>query len=184
MRKPGFAGLLASLAFLLAPAVADTAAPTHDRSTETIDDAEVCGIPGTATIRFNIISTELGNDTFVDRGTFTFAFTADSTGKSFTTKGPGRATRQEIVDEAAGTLTLIETVSGAPELVKARNGRLLTRDAGLVVNRVRVFELDPVTGEPVDLISDTWERIAGPHPDLVSGFERFCEVLEPYLLDP
>jgi hypothetical protein len=71
-----------------------------------------------------------------------------------------------------------------PELVKVTNGPVLSRDAGLVVNRVRVFEFDPATEEVGDLISDTWEFLAGPHPDLESGFEHFCEVVEPYLLDP
>jgi hypothetical protein len=92
---------------------------------------------------------------------------------------------QAVVDEANGTITFTDTVAGVPELVKITGGRVLTRDAGLLVGRVRVFALDPVTGEPTgDALSDTWEFIAGPHPDLESGFERFCQVVEPYLLDP
>jgi hypothetical protein len=99
-------------------------------------------------------------------------------------EGRGSGTSREIVDETAGTITFIETVAGVPELVKVTNGPVLSRDAGLVVNRVRVFEFDPATEEVGDLISDTWEFLAGPHPDLESGFEHFCEVVEPYLLDP
>jgi hypothetical protein len=36
----------------------------------------------------------------------------------------------------------------------------------------------------VTTLLNTWEFLAGPHPDLESGFEHFCEVVEPYLLDP
>jgi hypothetical protein len=121
----------------------------------------------------------------VNRGDFSYVFTADATGKSITINGAGRTVTQTVVDETAGTITFTDTVAGVPELVKITGGRVLTCDAGLVVGRVRVFELDPVTGEPTgDALSDTWEFLAGPHPDLESGFDRFCHVVEPYLLDP
>jgi hypothetical protein len=186
MRKPGLTGLAAILVLVLALAPADAAAPDeHDMGTDGPFPDEVCGVTGTATVNFNVVHTELGNDTFFDRGSFKYVFTADGTGKSLTIKAAGPVLAQEIVDETAGTITFIDTVAGVPELVKITNGRVLTRDAGLVENRVRVFELDPETGEPTgDALSDTWEFLAGPHPDLESGFERFCEVVEPYLLDP
>jgi hypothetical protein len=180
--KPGLAGLAAALVLALAPASADAAAPEHDIGTDTFAD-EVCGVAGTSTIRFNNVFTDLGNNTEFIRGTFSIVFTADN-GKSITIKGAGPVTTQTIVDEAAGTITFIDTVAGVPELVKITGGRVLTRDAGLVEGRVRVFEFDPVTEEFGDLLSDTWEFLAGPHPDLESGFEHFCEVVEPYLLDP
>jgi hypothetical protein len=42
-----------------------------------------------------------------------------------------------------------------------------------------------VNGEPTgDPLSQEIGSIAGPHPDLLSGFELFCQVVEPYLLDP
>jgi hypothetical protein len=184
MRKPGLAGLAVALVLALAPAGAGAAAPTHERGTDGPFPDEVCGVPGTATVTFNNVLTDLGNDTVVSRGTFKYVFTADGTGKSITVSGSGRTTSQEVVDEAAGTFTLIETIAGAPELVRITNGPLLTRDAGLVVGRTRVFAIDPETGEPGELLSDTWTFLAGPHPDLESGFEVFCQVVEPYLLDP
>jgi hypothetical protein len=144
---------------------------------------QVCGVAGTSTVKFNTVVTHLGDDTDFIRGSFTLVFTADN-GKSITIKAAGPVMTHAVVDETAGTITLTETVAGVPELVKITGGRVLTRDAGLVVNRVRVFEFDPVTEEFGELISDTWEFLAGPHPDLESGFEHFCEVVEPYLLDP
>jgi hypothetical protein len=184
MSKPGLAGLAAALVLALAPPGAGAAAPEHDHDTEGPFPDEVCGVAGTATITFNNISTDLGNDTVFTRGHFSYVFTADLTGKSITVTGSGPTTTQEVVDEAAGTITLIERVAGAPEVVRITNGPVLTRDAGLVAGRTRVFELDPETGEPGELLSDTWTFLAGPHPDLESGFERFCQVVEPYLLDP
>jgi hypothetical protein len=182
MMKPALAGLAAALVLALAPASVDAAAPEHEMWTDTFAD-EQCGVAGTSTVRFNNVFTDLGNDTEFIRGSFSLVFTADN-GKSITIKAAGPVTTQAIVDETAGTITFIDTVAGVPELVKITGGRVLTRDAGLVVGRVRVFEFDPVTEEFGDLLSDTWEFLAGPHPDLESGFEHFCEVVEPYLLDP
>jgi hypothetical protein len=185
MTKPRAAGLAAAFVFALAPASVDGAAPQHESGTDGPFPDVVCGVPGTATVTFNNVFTDLGNDTEFIRGRFSYVFTATATGKSITVKAAGPITTQAVVDETAGTITFTETVAGVPELVKVTGGRVLTRDAGLVTGRVRVFELDPVTGEPTgDALSDTWEFLAGPHPDLESGFERFCQVVEPYLLDP
>ena len=185
MRKPVLAGLAAALVFAIAPATIDAAPPGHDHGTDGPFPDTQCGIPGTATVSFNNVFTDLGNDTEAIRGSFSYVFTARDTGKSITIHSGGRVVTQAVVDEDAGTITFTDTVAGVPELVKITGGRVLTRDAGLVVGRVRVFEFDPVTGEPTgDALSDTWEFLAGPHPDLESGFEHFCEVVEPYLLDP
>jgi hypothetical protein len=185
MMKPRLAGLAAAFVFALAPAAADAAAPLHEMGTDGPFPDVVCGVPGTSTVTFNNVSTDLGNDSFFDRGRFSYVFTAAATGKSITLKGAGPLRAQAVVDETAGTITFIETIAGVPELLKVTNGRVLSRDAGLVVGRVRVFKLDPVTGEPTgDALSDTWEFLAGPHPDLESDFELFCQRVEPVLLDP
>jgi hypothetical protein len=186
MSNPGLAGLVASVVFALSAGVGAAAAPAeHDHGTEGPFADQVCGIPGTATVRFNNIATDLSSDTVANRGNFSYVFTADATGKSITIQAAGRTVTQTVVDETAGTITFTDTVAGLPELVKITGGQVLTRDVGLVVGRVRVFELDPVTGEPTgDALSDTWEFLAGPHPNLESGFELGCQVIEPYLLDP
>jgi hypothetical protein len=186
MSKPRLAALVGTVVFALSAGAGDAAAPAvHDHGTDGPFPDQQCGIPGTATVRFNNVGTDLGNDTEFNRGSFSYVFTADDTGKSITVHAAGRVVTQAVVDETAGTITFTDTVAGVPELVKVTGGPVLTRDAGLVVGRVRVFELDPVTGEPTgDALTDTWEFLAGPHPDLESGFDRFCQVVEPYLLDP
>jgi hypothetical protein len=182
MRKLRVAGLVAALVVTVAPA--DAAAPEHDRGTNGPFADVICGVPGSTTVTFNNVVTDLGNDTIFLRGRFSAVFTATDSGKSITIKGAGPVTSQEIVDESAGTITFIETTAGLPELVKITGGPVLTRDAGLVAGRVRVFAIDPETGETGELLSEHWDFLAGPHPDLESGFEHFCEVVEPYLLDP
>jgi hypothetical protein len=186
MNNPRLAGLVAFVVFALSTGVGDAAAPAeHDHGTDGPFADEVCGVPGTATVRFNNISSDLANDAVANRGSFSYVFTADGSGKSITINAAGRTVTQAVVDETAGTITFTDTVTGAPELVKITGGPVLSQDVGRVAGRVRVFAFDPVTGEPTgDAISDTWAFLAGPHPDLESGFTRFCEVVEPYLLDP
>ena len=62
-----------------------------------------------------------------------------------------------------------------PEQLRITHGRLLTRDAGNVVF-TRIFDAD--TG---DFISQTVSGEKGPHPDLDSDFELFCDVVIPAL---
>jgi hypothetical protein len=56
-----------------------------------------------------------------------------------------------------------------------------------LVCRPRLLNFE-YTGDPEepfgDLISKSLSGLLGPHPDLLSDFEAFCDVLEPYLLDP
>jgi hypothetical protein len=63
MTKPGLAGLAAAFVFALASAAADAAAPQHEMGTDGPFADEVCGTPGTATVTFNNVGSDLGNDT-------------------------------------------------------------------------------------------------------------------------
>jgi hypothetical protein len=64
------------------------------------------------------------------------------------------------------------------------NGPTLSRDAG-TVPITYVFEYTGNPDDPVgDFISSDFHDVHGPHPDLVSDFELFCDVLLPYLQDP
>jgi hypothetical protein len=183
MRKAGFVGLALLLATAFGATSAGAQRPEHDVGTAGPDAIDVCGVPGMATARFNSLATELGDGSLFFRGSVTVRFTADETGKVITIHSAGPLRQQEIVDEDAGTITFIGTGSGVPQLVRAGSGGVLLRDAGRIVNWVQVFEFDPVTGEVGDRISNDWDFLAGPHPDLESDFERFCDVVEPYLLD-
>jgi hypothetical protein len=61
------------------------------------------------------------------------------------------------------------TVAGLPERWKLAHGRVLIRDAGYVVLRQTIEDDEVVENEVL--------VIHGPHPDLESDFELFCEVL-------
>ena len=65
------------------------------------------------------------------------------------------------------------TVKGLPELWRLAHGRVLIRDAGYVVIR-QTIEDEEIVDQEV-LVNK------GPHPDLDSDFELFCETLVPAL---
>ena len=60
-------------------------------------------------------------------------------------------------------------VKGLPELIRTSHGGVLTRDAGYVVQHL-TFDGD-------EFISMEVVVNRGPHPDLDSDFELFCEVM-------
>jgi hypothetical protein len=89
-----------------------------------------------------------------------------------------------VIDEAAGTVTLTVTFAGLPEKLSITHGPTLLRDAG-IVTLTQVFEYTGNPDEPFgDFISQSLSGLHGPHPDLLSDFEAFCNVLGPYLQDP
>ena len=71
----------------------------------------------------------------------------------------------------AGTITFLSTFKGLPEKIQTAQGPLLLRDAG-IVTFADTFDL--VTGE---FISSEVIVQKGPHPDLDSDFELFCDVV-------
>jgi hypothetical protein len=184
MRIPAVAGLTTALALALAPAVATAAAPEHDRGADgpfAVDD--FCGMSGTATGKFNSVTTDVGADTQFQRGGFTFTFTADATGKSVTLRGDGVDTVQTVVDQQAGTVTITESGAGLPIMIKATNGPVLGLDAGYLALQ-RTFAYDPTQENGIgDLLSVVVLTEHGPHPGVGSG-GGICAAAVPYLLDP
>jgi hypothetical protein len=146
---------------------------------------EVCGVTGTTTVRGTTVARDLASGGSFLSGTFRAVFTADN-GKSITTfaGGPSKSIAGPVIDEAAGTVTLVVTFAGLPEKVSVTHGPTLLRDAG-IVTLTQVFEY---TGDPEDpfgdFISQSPSGLHGPHPELLSDFEAFCDVVGPYLLDP
>jgi hypothetical protein len=163
---------------------ANAVPPTHTVVVEeTLPDEEVCGIPGTATIRFTEVVKET-DDTFFATGTFRYRFTATETGKSITVRAAGPISGRVIIDETAGTITFMDTFVGLPEEISITGGPTLSRDAG-TVTFTTTFALDPETGEPIgEPLSEEVTFLHGPHPELESDFNLFCEEVVPYLLDP
>jgi hypothetical protein len=185
MRRTVLAGIAVLVVLGLATfggsALADSSARTVVVE-ETFPD-EVCGIPGTATVRFAEPTKET-DDGFVANGTFRYQFTATETGKSFTNRAAGPLRETVIIDETAGTITFVDTFVGLAEKISITSGPTLTRDAG-TVTLTTTFALDPETGEPIgDPLSSEVTFLNGPHPELESDFNLFCEEVVPYLLDP
>jgi hypothetical protein len=162
------------------------AAPTQvDQFTDGPFADEVCGVTGTTIIHGTSVFREGADGTFFASGTFWAVFTADN-GKSITffAASPVKQTSAPIIDETAGTISFATTVIGLPEKLSITNGPTLSLDAG-TVTFVDVFEYTGNPDDPVgDFITTEIVNLHGPHPDLLSDFELFCNVLEPYLLDP
>jgi hypothetical protein len=118
--------------------------------------------------------------TFLDTARFRQVFTADSTGKQVQIFSAGQTSGQdESIDNGDGTITFINTFKGLPEKLSIANGPTLLRDAGNATLG-RTFFVEP-NGD-LTSVSTTDFNEKGPHPDLDSGFEAFCNVLVPALM--
>jgi hypothetical protein len=177
-----------AIATVLACVTAATGLAAGSTEVEHFSDTfpdNVCGFLGTTTVHGTAVFRDTGNGRFFASGTFFAVFTADN-GKSATLSfaGPSKQTSPPVIDEQAKTVTIITTYGGLFEKLSITRGPTLTRDAG-IVTLVDVFEYTGDPNDPVgDFISETWSGLHGPHPDLLSGFSVFCDVLEPYLQDP
>ena len=143
-----------------------------------------CGILGTAVVHGTSVLRDTGNGTFFMSGTWFGVFTADS-GKSATLSfaGPVRPTSPPVIDEQAGTVTIMSTAGGLFEKLSITSGPTLTRDAGPVA-LADVYEYTGDPNNPIgDQISETASGLHGPHPDLLDD-GLFCDVLVPYLQGP
>jgi len=147
---------------------------------------DVCGFSGTTAVRRTTVFRDTGNGTYFRNLAFFAVFTADN-GKSATLSfhGPEKQTSSPVIDEKAGTVTIMTTFGGVFEKLSITRGPTLTRDAG-IVTLVDVFEYTRDPSDPVgDPISEgTVSGLHGPHPDLLSGGSLFCDVLVPYLQGP
>jgi len=172
-----FVYVLAAVAALTVTAVGSAARPemqSHESFTDSFDDA-FCGIAGTSVVRGVDNLTVYGDNTFSDRFELIQTFTAEN-GKSIRLHAAQHVTGTwDPIDNGDGTVTFVNTFKGMPEQVKLENGRVLLRDAGVVTFT------DLVDATTDELISQTVSGEKGPHPDLDSGFEAFCDVVVPAL---
>src|SRR6266550_7651553 len=147
--------------------------------------SNVCGFSGTTAGHGTLVFRDTGNGTYFMSKTFFGVFTADN-GKSTTLSfaGPIKQTSPLVIDVQAGTVTIVTTTAGLYERLSITHGPTLSRDAG-IFTAVDVFKYTGDPNNPVgDFISETLSDLHGPHPDLLSGFSIFCDVLTPYLQDP
>jgi hypothetical protein len=149
----------------------------HNRSTGTIRD-HVCGIRGTSTFRSVDNFKLYANGTFRETIWFRVLFTADN-GKSVVIFSAGQVSGPaDPVQNADGTITFINTFKGLPEKLSIAGGPTLSRDAG----RVTIADtFRPLPNGDLRFVSETISGEHGPHPELDSGFELFCNVLVPVL---
>ena len=69
-------------------------------------------------------------------------------------------------------------LQGVPEKLSIPGGPTLLRDAGAVIIATT---LRPLPNGEFGFVSQTVSGEHGPHPDLASDFELFCDVLVPAL---
>jgi hypothetical protein len=149
----------------------------HERFSETFED-ELCGISGTSTVTVVNIFILYADGTFLNTGAFTQVFTAEN-GNSVTVSAAGPATgMDEPIVNADGTLTFITTYTGLPEKLSITGGPTLSLDAGVVI-LTQTFSVDE--NDDFVLVSQDVSGEHGPHPDLASDFELFCDVIVPAL---
>jgi hypothetical protein len=169
--------LVGVVALAIAPAGAIGAKPErfHERVVEFFEADNVCGL--TVDTAVSGVFTDLtffdkeGNFVrFLNLSSFRVTFT-DADGDSVVVQNAGLfQDSAPVVDEEAGTITFMITFKGLPEKIQTAKGPVLLRDAG-IATFVDTFDL--VTGELVS--SDV--IVKGPHPELESDFELFCEVV-------
>jgi hypothetical protein len=160
-------------AFAAAPIVNE-----HDRFTDTFPD-NLCGIEGTSTLDIVDNFKLYADGTFRDTSRLRQVFTADESGKSIVISAAGQATGlAEPIENPDGTITFTNTVKGLAEKLSIAGGPTLLRDAGVVTVTTT---LRPLGDDEFELVSQTFSGEHGPHPDLESDFELFCEVLVPAL---
>jgi hypothetical protein len=184
----GRAATVRKLALVLAGAVALTigaaggasaAAPVvneHTNFTDTFSDT-LCDISGTSTINVVDNFKVYADGTSVDTGRFRQVFTANN-GKAVVILAAGQTGHANPIQNADGTITFIDTYKGLPEKLSIPGGPTLSRDAGTATITTTVL---PLGDDDFEIVSQTFSGVHGPHPELESGFELFCNVIIPAL---
>jgi hypothetical protein len=186
----GHGATVRNLALVLAGALALTIAASgsasaatpivnqHTSSTPPPFPDQVCGITGTSTISVVDNFKLFADGTFLDTSRFHQVFTAQN-GKAVVIFAAGPVTGPaDPIQNADGTITFINTFKGLPEKLSIAGGPTLSRDAGTATIADTFL---PLPNRDLQFVSQTVSGIHGPHPDLESGFEVFCNVLIPAL---
>ena len=166
---------LVALAIVPAGAIGAKPERFHERVMDFFEGDNVCGLTVDTTVAG--VFTDLaffdkdGNFVrFINLSSFRVTLT-DADGDSVVIQNANLfQDSAPVVDEAAGTITFMVTFKGLPEKIQTANGPVLLRDAGIATFK-DTFDLE--TGELVSSQVIT----KGPHPELDSDFELFCEVV-------
>jgi hypothetical protein len=169
--------IAASLTAIGAGAIAANPTVNHFSDSGTFTDDNFCDTGETVNGTFDVKGTEWLTPNRADyrnnaQGTNTFTNPANGATVILHFAGPFTATIVSF-NEDGGT-TELHSFKGLPEQIKTPHGRVLLRDAGYVTF-LRTFDAN---GE---MVSSEVVLERGPHPDLDSDFEAFCEVTVPAL---
>lgn len=148
----------------------------HFRDIGTFVDDDFCGTGQTINGAFNVVVNEWEaphKGDFKGTASGTTTLTNPLTGDTAINRFAGQNSTVIISGDPEGDHVEDVTVKGLPERWKLQHGRVLIRDAGYVVIR-QTIEDDEIVDQEV-LVNK------GPHPDLDSDFEQFCETLVPAL---
>jgi hypothetical protein len=172
LKRLAFMGAVTALVLALAPVAASAGPDEHFLDVGTDTDPNFCGTGQAIAISFrervNVWLMEGSDDFRKFTHSGRIVFTNPDNGRSVLLKFAGRVTNVITSGEEDGIHTHVFTTTGLPEKIKLLHGRVLTRDAGLIVETLTVDE----NGDVIDY-SATWK---GPHPEAESDFELFCEV--------
>jgi hypothetical protein len=175
VRRLGAASIVgvALMAVVAAPgALAAGQQHDHFRDVFTDVDDDFCGTGQRIDIAGNVLVNEWQaphKADFKQTASGKITLTNPLTGDTAVSRFAGPTWVVNISGDPEGDHVQQVTVKGLPELWKLAHGSVLIRDAGYVV-LVQTIEDDEVVDNEV-LINK------GPHPDLESDFELFCEVM-------
>jgi hypothetical protein len=170
--RRGFISAFALAIFLVPGTALGASKPIeqfHDHFTDSFS-TELCGLQVDAVIVVSDNFFVYEGDAFKDASSVRITYTNPDNGNSVLVSSAGTVSGTATVDEAAGTITFVNTYTGLPEKIQTANGSVLTRDAG-VITLSDTFDLE--TGE--FLSRDV--SVSGPHPEADADFELFCETL-------
>jgi hypothetical protein len=164
-----FMALIVALALPGATLAAKPVAAFHDHFTDSFA-SDICGIP----VQVDIVVTdnffEYADGSFKDAASFMGTYTNPDNGKSVVVSSAGTVSGTAVIDEQANTITFIYTYNGLPEKIQTAHGRILTRDAGIIIFQ-DTFDL--TTGD----FLGSEVTINGPHPEADADFALFCDVV-------
>jgi hypothetical protein len=167
--------IVASLGLVALPVtVAANPDINHFSDSGTFTDTDFCGTGMTVEVAFEVSGTEAltpnGPTDYWQTAHGVTTFTNPLNGNMVINRFADRV-EAKIISGDPETGTFVEEVAfkGLPEqLLVQGSGGLLLRDVGIAVFRNTWVDNELVSSEPI------LER--GPHPDLESDFEAFCEV--------
>jgi hypothetical protein len=145
-------------------------------------DDDLCGIPVDTTIA-GIANDQvrIGKGGFLQfKGNFSGTVTSTSveTGLSVVNRMSNAYRDISVTDNGDGTATIITATTGVPEQLMTPDGKVLVKDVGRVVFKIIIdFNGTPLDAEDDEFISQEVISESGPHPDLESNFEIFCQVV-------